>query len=155
MAVMHAVQDNTHALPGSDQGRDSDQESDDGKNSPSSTSVTESNENGSDETAYNAGDTKTAGKDDAGAVAVADSPADEVWMGLAAQRPLDRGGNVAEGRRMGGVLKRVQQLVALFGGEVELASASISDIDGDDSGDLFAVRLDGDWATMSIQIVEG
>lgn len=44
---------------------------------------------------------------------------------------------------MCGILERVKQSVALLGGKVELTAAAIGDVDGNDTADLFAVRLDG------------
>lgn len=143
MTMMHAVQDDAHSLPGGNQGGDADEEADDGEDTPGTARTAEGEEDGSNEATDDAGNTKTAGEDDTRTVAVADGPSDEVGVGLAAERPLDRGSDIAEGRRMRGVLESMEQAGAFLGREVELASTTIGDVDGYDARDLFAIRLDG------------
>ena len=44
--------------------------------------MTEGDENGTDDTTKDAGNTKTTGKNDTGSVAIANGPANEIGMGL-------------------------------------------------------------------------
>ena len=78
--MMHAVQDNAHALDGSEKGGNADQESNDGKYTPATASTAEGDEDRSDKTSNDAEDTKTTSEDDTRTVAVANSPADEVGV---------------------------------------------------------------------------
>lgn len=144
MSVMHAVKNNAHSLPGSDESRNTDEETDEGEDAPGSTGAAESDEDSCNKTTYNSTDTEASSKDDTGTVAIADSPANEVGMSLTAQRPLDRVSNTTKGGGVSGVLKGVQQIGALPGREVELASTTVGNIDGYDAGNLLAVRLNGD-----------
>lgn len=72
----------THALPGSNERGNTNHETNGRKDSPASTSMTESDEYGTDDTTKNAGNTKTTGENDTGSVAVANRPSDEVGMSL-------------------------------------------------------------------------
>lgn len=82
---MHAVEHNTHTLPGSDEGRNADDKTNQRKDPPGATSTAQSKDDGDEEASNNATDTQSACKDDTRAIAVADSPANEVRMGLATQ----------------------------------------------------------------------
>lgn len=141
--MVHAVENNAHSFPSSDQGRDTDHETDERQNTPGTASTTEGYEQGSGETTDDTGDAETTREDNTRAVAVADRPPDEVGMGLAPKRPLNCGNDVVERRRVGGILKSVKQGVALFGGKIELTAASIGDVNGNDTANLLAVGLDG------------
>ena len=99
----------THALPGSDECCDTNHESNGREYPPASTSVTEGDENGTDDTTQDAGNSEATGKDHTGAVAVANGPSDEVGVGLVTQRPLNRVNNEAEGCRVGSVGQGVQK----------------------------------------------
>lgn len=67
-------------------------------------------------------------------------------MSLAAQRPLHSGEDVAECRGVGGVLESMQEGGTLASRQVELPRTAISDVDGDDAGNLLTERLNGDWS---------
>ena len=102
MAVVHAVEDlgsisdassalflefqrrtyDTHALPGSDECCNTNHEANGREYSPAATSITESDENGTDDTAENAGNTETTSENDTGSIAVANGPSNEVRVGL-------------------------------------------------------------------------
>ena len=116
MTVVHAVQDHTHALPGSDQGGDANEESDQRHDTPSAAGAANSEDDGSEQSSHDTTDTKTTSEDDARAVSIADGPADEVGVGLAAQRPLDRRHDILERRWVGRVLQSVEQRGAFLGG---------------------------------------
>lgn len=144
MSVMHAVQHHTHAFPCCDQGGDADEKTNQRHDTPCTTSTAKSENDCSNETGDDAADTETTCKDDTGTVAVADGPANKVGMCLATKRPFDRRDDVVEGRWMCRVLESMQQRSVLLGREVQLARSIIGNVDGDDTIDLFSVRLDGD-----------
>jgi len=108
MTVMHTVQDNAHSLHGSEQGRDSHQETNNGKYSPATTDTAESNEDGGDKTSENAKDAKAASEDDTRAVAVADGPSDKIGVRLTTKGVLDWLDGGKEGGRVSSALKSVQ-----------------------------------------------
>jgi hypothetical protein len=143
VAVVHAVEDDTHALPGSNERGDADDEANQGKNPPGTTSTAQSEEDGDNETGNNATDAQTTRKDDARAVAITDRPANEVRVSLATQRPLDCSDDILEGRRVSGVLQSMKQPTALLGRKVELARSTVGDVDRDDAVDLLTVGLNG------------
>ena len=72
----------THALPGRNEGRNTNHEAYSREYSPAATSVAESDENCTNDTTKDTGNTKTTGKDDTGRIAVANSPSNEVRVGL-------------------------------------------------------------------------
>lgn len=144
MSVVHAVQDNAHSLPSSDEGGDADEESDEGEDTPGPTSAAEGDENSGDEASDDTCDPEPTSEDDAGAIAIADGPANEVGVGLPTQRPLDGGSHLPEGRWVGRILQSMEQGGALLGREIELARTTIGNVDGDDARDLLSVRLNGD-----------
>ena len=72
----------THALPGSNECCNTKHEANGRECSPASTSITESNEDRTDDTTKDAGNTKTTSEDDTRPIAVADGPSNEVGMGL-------------------------------------------------------------------------
>lgn len=82
VAVVHAVQDNTHAFPCGDESRDADQEQNDGQDTPRATSAAKHDENRGDNTKEDGGHSEAACEDDTGLVAIADCPADEVGVAL-------------------------------------------------------------------------
>lgn len=84
VSVVHAVKDDTHALPGGNESADANEVENEGDGSPAAVGAGECDENVNKQAGENATDTKTAGEDDTGTVAVADSPADEVGVSLAA-----------------------------------------------------------------------
>ncbi len=72
----------THALPGSNECCNTNHEANGRQYSPASTSVTESDENGTDNTTEDSGNTKTAGEYDSGRIAVANGPSNKIGVGL-------------------------------------------------------------------------
>lgn len=79
-----------------------------------------------------------------GFVAIADTPADEIGVGLSPQRPLDKLADRRESRRVGGMLKRVEDDGAGLVGQVEFTGGTGGDVVADDSVNLGAIGLDGD-----------
>ena len=78
------------------------------------------------------------------AIAVADGPADEVWVGLAAERGLNCLVDVAEGGWVGGVLQSLQEDDALAGGEIKLAGGIFDNVGANDTVNLLTEWLNGD-----------
>ena len=89
MTVVHTVKNDTHPLPGSDKGGNANHVSDQRQDTPSTSGTAEGDEDGSDKTEGDDRDTKTASKDDTRTVAVADGPANEVWVSLTTESVLD------------------------------------------------------------------
>jgi len=141
VTVVHAVENDAHALPGSNKRGDADDEANQRKDPPGATSTAESEDDGDNETGNNATDAQTTRKDDAGAVAVADRPANEVRVSLATQRPLNCSNDIPESRWVSGVLQGMKQRTALFRREVELARSTVGNVDRDDAVDLLTVGL--------------
>ena len=144
VTVVHAVENDTHALIRSDEGSDSDNPEKSGNGSDATWSCRKREEDGPEEPSDDEEDSETASEDDASAVTVADGPADEVWVGLAAERGLNCLVDVAEGGWVGGVLQSLQEDDALAGGEVELAGGILNDVSANDTVHLLAERLNGD-----------
>ena len=136
----------THALPGSDQGRDTDHEPNGRYHPPAPTGTTEGEQDHRDETSGNPSDPKSASEDHAGPIAVADAPADEVGMSLVTQRPFNGMDDIAESRGVCGVGQRLQQSDTLLGRQVQLPGPVLGDVGGDHAGDFVAERLNGDFA---------
>lgn len=109
MAMVHAVEDDTHALPCCNQRRDTDEEANERNDTPCTTSAAAGEDDGDDETSEDAEDAESAREDDTRPVTIADSPTDEVGVCLASERPLDCRHDVAKGRRMSRVLESMEQ----------------------------------------------
>lgn len=138
------MKDDTHALIRSDEGSDTDDPEECSDGSDATWGCRKREEDSPEETGNDQEDAEAASEDDAGAVTVTDGPTDEVWVGLAAERGLDRLVDVAEGGWVGGVLQGLQEDDALAGGEVELAGGILDDISTDNAVNLLAKWLDGD-----------
>ena len=139
----------THALPGCDESGDADEKANCGEDTPGPTGRAESQENGSDEASNDTSDAQTTSEDDARSVAVADRPANEVGMGLVAERPFYGADDVLESGGVGGDAKSVDNGLSLLVGQVQLTGSSVNEVDGDDSIDLLTERLDGDWRRLA------
>jgi len=118
---VHAVKDHAHTLPSRDKGGNPDCKANGGEDPPPTPGVAQDNENGSEDAPKDPCDSQTTGKDNSGAVTVANCPADEVLMGLVTQRPFHRVDNSSEGRRMRRGSQRMQKTGTLFGGQIQLA----------------------------------
>lgn len=144
VTVVHAVEDHAHAFPSGDECGDTDEPADEGKNAPGATSRGESDEQVCNEAGSDGENSQTTGEDDAWTVAVADSPSDEVGVGLPAESKLHSGNNIAESRGVCGVLKSVKKRLLLTRREVEFAWGIIGDVDGNNARDLVAIGLSCD-----------
>ena len=144
VSMVHSVEDNTHALPGGDESRNSNEPAQEWQNSPSPTSVAEGDEQIGKETSKYAEDAETASEDDARSVAVADGPSDEVRVCLLAKRVLDSGGNRFEGGWVCRVLQGVQDCLSLASRKIQFTWSTIGHVDGDDTRYFVSVWLCGD-----------
>jgi hypothetical protein len=131
--VVKAVKNDTHTLPGGDQGRNTEDEKNDGEYTPSTSNMTECDDDECDDGSDDEEDTETASKDDTGTVAIADGPSNEVGMSLTAKRVLDGIDDLTESGGMGRVLKSLEKLVSLTTREIELAWRALSNVDRDDA----------------------
>lgn len=104
MTVVQTVQNDTHAFPCSDQSGDTNHVRNERQDAPATSSSAESDEDGGDQASCDDKDTETASKCDARSVAVANCPANEVWMGLTAEGVFNWFKGGAEGGRMSSVL---------------------------------------------------
>jgi hypothetical protein len=81
---MHTVKNDAHTLPGCDECGNTDNKANQGKDPPSTASAADSEDYGSNETSDDAADTQSTSEKDTRTVAVANGPADEVGVSLAA-----------------------------------------------------------------------
>lgn len=121
VAVVHAVENDAHALPGGDESGDTDEPADERKHAPPASSGGEGDDEVGDEAGSDGKDAEAAGEDHTRTVAVADGPADEVGVCLSAEGVLDCGDDFAESGWVGGVLEGVKKSLLLTGREVEFA----------------------------------
>jgi hypothetical protein len=66
-------------------------------------------------------------------------------VSLLAERELDGGDYITEGRWVSRVLQRVEKSLLLARREVEFAWRVVCNVDSDDARDFVAVWLSGDW----------
>lgn len=144
VAVVHAVQYDAHALVGGDECADAYDKGNGGESAVAAAGAAEAQDDASDDAEEDGADTEGASKEDAGWVAVADGPADEVGVGLAAECRLDGVDDEAEGGGVSGVSQSLDGGLLLPGGEVELARGAVHDVSGNDTVNLFAEGLDCD-----------
>jgi hypothetical protein len=82
-------------------------------------------------------------------IAIADGPADEVWMGLIAERLVDRCHDAAKGRRMCGIPEGMEKCHTIASRDVEFARSPFSNISSDDAGNFLTEWLDSNYGTLS------
>lgn len=111
---MHAMKDDAHSLPRSNQCRDADEKSNQRNYSPGPASGAEGKNDGNNQTSHNATNTQAACEDDARPVAIANGPTNEVGMRLATQGPFHRRHDLLKGRRVRGALESMQKSAALL-----------------------------------------
>ena len=83
--MMHAVQDNAHALPRGDEGSDANEPADERQHAPPAAYGAQSDDQISDEAGDDTSNAEATCKDDTRSVAVTYRPADEVGVCLAAE----------------------------------------------------------------------
>ena len=108
MSMMHAVQYDAHALPSCDESADADEVEDECDDAPCSSSARECDKEVDQQACDDPADPETTSEDDTGPISVANGPADEVGMCLAAEGPLDCPRYRLECRGVGGVLEGVE-----------------------------------------------
>jgi hypothetical protein len=113
VTVVHAVEDNAHPLPGGDESSNANEPAEEWDDAPATTSGRECDDKIGDQAGSDGEDTKTASKDDARSVAVADCPADEVGVRLPAEGVLDGGDDGVECGWVGSVLEGVEKSLLL------------------------------------------
>jgi hypothetical protein len=91
-----------HAFPTGDQGRNADEEANGREGPPATRGGAEGQDDSANETTDDTCHAETTSKSHSGTVAVADGVANEVWMGLMAERSFDRTQDLAECGRVGG-----------------------------------------------------
>lgn len=143
VAVVHAVEDYTHTLPGGDERGNANDKANQRHDPPGAACAAQSEDDGDDKTSDDTADSETARKDDTRAVAVADCPANEIGVGLAAQRPLNGSDNILECGWVSGILQCVEQCRALLRREIELTRSAIRNVDRNDAVNLLAIGLNG------------
>jgi hypothetical protein len=144
VTVVHAVEDNAHSLPGGDESSDTNEPAKEWDDAPATAGGGECDDEVGDQASSDGEYTKTTSEDDTRTVAVADRPSNEVGVRLSAKGVLDGGDDGVEGGWVGSVLEGVKKSLLLTRGKVEFAWRVVSDVDGDDAGDLIAVWLCGD-----------
>lgn len=144
---------NTHSFVCSNHCRNADYQWDGRKGAVASRHVTERHEDAHEDASNDGEDAEAASEDDAWTIAIADCPADEVRVSLAAKRPFDADHDLAKSRRVRRVRQSAEERVALARREVELASTAISNVDGNYTGDLFAIWLDSDCAVELVIVL--
>ena len=132
---------NTHALPRSNKSCNANEESNERQYSPRTSSVTKSYQNCCDDAANNTANTKTASEDYTWAIAVANRPSNEIGVRLASQGPLNSRDDIPKCEWVSRALKSMKKSSPLPRREIKLASTSIRNINGDDSRNFFAIRL--------------
>lgn len=149
MAMVHAVENDTHALVRGDKCADTQDQSDGRQGAVASAELAEREKNSHDQTPDNRADAKRAGKEDAGRIAVAYGPAHEIWMSLSTERGVDRFEESSESTGVGGVGERIDCRLLLPGGKVELSRRPFPNVSCNDPVDLFAEWLNRDCKRMS------
>lgn len=127
--MVHAVEDDAHTLPSRDEGSNPNSEADGGEDSPATPGVAQDDENGSEDATKDPCSSQTTGKDNSGAVTVANCPSDEVLVGLVTQRPFYCVDDSSKGRRMRRGSQGMQKTSTLFGGQVQLTWSTFCDVD--------------------------
>ena len=141
---MARVDDDAKPFVRGDADGEADEEEGETEEAPPAGCVGEDEDDGEDDGADDVGDARVADEEDAGFVTVADAPADEVGVGLAAEGAFDDVADEGEGGGVGRVLEGVEDGGAGFVGEVEFAGGVGGDVVGYYAVDLGAVGLDCD-----------
>jgi hypothetical protein len=122
------MEDEAEAFVGGYDGAEADEPEEGGEDTVPARGVGEGEDCGDDEAGGDAFDAEAADEEYAGFVAVADGPADEIGMGLAAQGCVgDLEGGV-EGGGVGGMLEGVDDEGAVFVGEIQFSWGRVGDV---------------------------
>lgn len=122
------MEDEAEAFVGGYDGAEADEPEEEGKDTVPARGVGEGEDCGDDEAGGDALHAEAADEEHAGFIAVADGPADEIGVGLAAQGDVgDLEGGV-EGGGVGGMLEGVDNVGAVFVGEIQFSWGVVSDV---------------------------
>jgi len=122
------MEDEAEAFVGGDDGAEADEPEEGGEDTVPARGVGEGEDCCDDEAGDDAFDTEAADEEHAGFVAVADGPADEIGVGLAAEGSVGDLKGGFEGGRVGGVLEGVKNVGAVFVGEIQFSWGSVGDV---------------------------
>ena len=125
---MGSVEDEAEAFVGGYDGAEAEEPEEGGKDTIPARDVGEGEDCGDDEAGDDAFDAEATDEDHARFVAVADGPADEIWMGLAAEGGV---GDLEGGFKGGGVrgmLEGVDDASAVFVGEIQFSRGVVGDV---------------------------
>lgn len=106
--------------------------------------MTEGDEEVGNESDDNTRDTQSPSEYNTRAVAVANCPANEVWMCLSAQGILHGHRDTLKRGWVSGMLECMQDGLSFSGRKVQLARTAFSNVDANDPGYLISVWLGGD-----------
>ena len=146
---MASVDNHTHALPRRDADIHAYEQQWEREEAPPARFRTADEEHGEDYAGEEVQVAVPFDEENAGTVAVADAPADEVGVGLAPEGALDHVFDEGEGGGVGGVLEGVEHGGAVSVGEVEFAGGGGRKVVGDYAGDFGAEGLNCDYSIVS------
>lgn len=135
------VTHNAHALPGCKQRGNANEETNCRNHSPCTGGRADSEQNNAHKATNDTANAKLFSEELTRWIAITDGPTNEVWMRLLTKRGFDSGEDVAERRRMGSIGECLQRGRAFSRRKIQFTRTTLSDIDGDDSGDFFSERL--------------
>jgi hypothetical protein len=122
------MKDEAEAFVGGYDGAEADKPEEGGKDTVPAREMGEGEDCCDDEADDDALDAEAADEEHAGFVAVADGPTDEIGVGLAAEGGVgDLEGGV-EGGGVGGVLEGVEDVGAVFVGEIQFSWGGVGDV---------------------------
>lgn len=143
--MIHAVHADTHALVTCHHGTDPNGPPNGGHGAPAAADAAEGENDGDDECAKDASKTEASRKGYPHGITVADRPSDEIGMVLVMKRVLDSLEDPVQGSGMGGVRESMYHGFPISAGKVELPRRTIHYVRGDNTVNLFSIRLDGDY----------
>lgn len=145
---MRRIDNQTKTFVGRHADRKPDEEEWRDEEAPPSGFMRERKDNAKDNAANNMGNTQVSNEKYARSVAIADGPADEVGVGLAAEVGLDHGLYHRESRRVRSVLEGTENGATGSVGEIQFARGLRGKIVADHSIDFGSEWLDRDWAAV-------
>jgi hypothetical protein len=128
VAGVGGVQDEAEAFEGRYDGAETDEPEEGGEDPVPARGVGEGEDGGDGEADGDAFDAEAADEEHAGFVAVADGPADEIGVGLAAQGGFGDLEGGLEGGGVGGMLEGVDDLGAVFVREIQFSWGGVGDV---------------------------
>lgn len=144
MPVVQAVQHHAHAFRRCYECGDADDPEDREERAPAAACFAKRQDDGSDGREQDRGDAEAAGEGQARWVAVADYPADEVWVCLSPEGVLDALEYCAESGGVGSVGQGADDGFLLASRQVQLSGGVVDDVSGHDPVDFSSKGLNGD-----------